>query len=170
MNPLPQHSSEQLKPICSLTLESQLKVFVFTLLSQRHWKQAVHLEVGLDFVGTVVRSLYRKGKNHLESFWKGALFQILSQNIFHHQDSPKQCLCCCCYYCCCCHLIAFASQANDGGGSGYCHNSTLFTLKSQGGKNWRKQESKGSFKTKSPRKITREVSRAKNQVLSLSNK
>ena len=57
MNPFLQHSSEQLNPIFSLTFEAQLEFFVFTVLSQKHLKEAVNLEVGLDFVGTIIRSL-----------------------------------------------------------------------------------------------------------------
>lgn len=70
MNPFLQHSSEQLNPIFSLTFEAQLEFFVFTLLSQKHLKEAVNLEVGLDFVGTIIRSLGWKRKHSLGSFWK----------------------------------------------------------------------------------------------------
>lgn len=57
-------------------------------------------------------------------FEKGLCSQILSQDIYHHRDRPKQCLCYLVFF------TAFASQANDGGRSGYYHNG-LFTLKSQ---------------------------------------
>lgn len=67
----------------------------------------------------------------------------------------------------CFHFIAFASQANGGGGSGYCHDSRLSysTLKSQ------REETKENRREKfMQNKITREVSRAKTQVFSLSSK
>lgn len=70
MNPFLQHSSEQLNPIFSLTFESQLESFVLTVLSQRHLKEAVNLEAGLDFVGTIIKSLDWKKKYSLGSFWK----------------------------------------------------------------------------------------------------
>lgn len=141
MHPFPQNSSEQLNPIFSLTFEYQLMVSVFTLLSQRNLKEAVNLEVGLDFLGTKVRSLHWKGRNYLGSFWKETLFQIPTQERHHHQDSPKQCLCFCCY---CVLLLLFL--ANDGGGSAYYHGSRLWKAREKKTKEVRE---KGSFKTKS---------------------
>lgn len=67
----------------------------------------------------------------------------------------------------CFHFIAFACQANGGGGSGYCHNTVLSysTLRSQ------REETKESRREKFiQNKITRDVSRAKTQVFSLSSK
>lgn len=61
-----------------INFESQVKVFVLIVLSQGRLKDPINLEVGLDFVATIVRSLH--WKNSLGSFWKGTLLQIRSQN------------------------------------------------------------------------------------------
>lgn len=132
-------------PTVSLTFEFQLKVFTFTVLSLKRLKEAVNLEVGLDFVGTIVRSLYWTGKKPSGEFVK-RMFVPDSTPEYTPPNSPKQCLC---FLLLLLLLlfIAFASQANGSGGFGYYHNSMLFTLKSQREKNYKERAVKGSFKT-----------------------
>lgn len=118
MNPFLQHSSEQLNPIFSLTFESQLESFVFTVLSQRHLKEAVNLEAGLDFVGAIIKSLDWKKKYSLGSFWKVFVPDSIPEYIPPSRQSKAVSLSCFCF-------IALVSLASDGGGSDYSHNSVL---------------------------------------------